>query len=237
MARICLCLNQVARLRAMNRSKEPDPVAVAIAAEIAGIDGVIVHLKEDRSDIVDRDVAVLKEVVQTHLNVAIPLQQDLLKRTIQLLPDMVTLCAPSSSEPAASQALNVVDHLEYLEDVVAELRANTIVVSALIEPDVAQIKAAARAGMDYVQIDTAILSQVQDLGVLHDQIERIRSVAMAANKLGLGVSVGRSLSFQTIRELCDIPYIEEYNIGKAAIARSILLGIDRTIESLKNIKP
>lgn len=223
-------------MRAMNRGKEPDPVAVAIAAEIAGVDGIVVHLKEDRSDIVDRDITILKEVVQTHLNVAIPLQQDLVKRTIQLLPDMVTLCAPAVEEPGAQETLNVAEHLEYLEDVVSELRANTIVVSAFIEPDTHQLKAAARAGVDYVQISTNRLAQVQDLAVLHDQIELIRSIAIAANKLGLGVSAGRALTFQTIHDLIEIPYIEEYNIGRAAIARAILLGIDRTIKALKSIK-
>ena len=237
MARMCLCLNQVARLRNLNKRKEPDPVAVAIAAEIAGIDGLVVQFSETRDDITDRDVEVLKHVVQTHLNIAVALNDEMIKKCIHVLPDMVTLLPSSSNESTKSEdSLNIQDSLEYIEDVVAALHANNIVISALIAPDAHQIRAAARAGIDYVQINTHSLAHVDDLGTLTDRIEQIRSVALAANKLGLGISAGRGLSFQLLRGLGDIPQIEEFNIGRAAIARSVLVGIEKMVEQLKNPK-
>jgi pyridoxine 5-phosphate synthase len=145
---------------------------------------------------------------------------------------MVTLLP---SVPNEQTSLNVSENLEFIEDVVEVLRANNIVSSILIDPDAGQIRAAARAGVDYVQLNTLPLSSVEDLGTLSDQIENIRSVSMAANKLGLGVSVGYGLNYQNIRELLDISTIEEINIGRAIIARSLLIGIEKAVQQIKNV--
>ncbi|MBN2356034.1 pyridoxine 5'-phosphate synthase [candidate division KSB1 bacterium] len=235
MARLCLCVNQIAFLRTMYRQKEPDPVAVAVAAEMAGIDGIMVQLHEDRFDINDRDLSLLKELVKTHLNLAIPLSDEMVKKAIHLLPDMVTLLPQASKEApqVAVHSLDVEASLEYLEDITAALRANNIVVSVLAAPDAQQIRAAARAGVDYIQLNTANLSTLEDLSSLMEQIERLRTVAVAANKLGLGVAAGRGLSYQIIREIGAIPIIEEVNVGKAILSRAFLIGLDRAIQSMK----
>jgi len=232
MARVCLCVNQVAHIRNLNKSKIPDPVAVAVAAEIAGIDGIFVQLRDDRMDISDRDVSVLKEIVQSHLNVAVTLNDDMIKKALNWLPDMVTLL-PAVSEQTMDNSLDIDANLEYIEDVTTALRANNIVVNALIKPDTHQVRAAARARLDYVQLNTSALATVEDLGTMTDIIEQIRSVAMAANKMGLGVSAGRGINEQNLRELCDITFIEEYNIGRAIVAKSILVGMDRAVKHFK----
>ncbi len=234
MTRLCLCLNQVAWIRHQNQQAEPDPVAFAVAAEIAGVDGILAYLRDDRSDITDRDVRVLKEVVQTHLNIAIPLNDEMVKKMITLLPDMVTLLPSTNSKsPVADEALNISDNFEYVEDVIAALHANKIVASALIQPDIQQVRSAARVGLDYVQFNTLPLSKIEDLGTLNDQLELLKSVALASYKLGLGVSAGRGLYYQTIRELADISFIEELNIGRSIIARSLTVGVEKAIAQLK----
>jgi len=232
MARVCLCVNQIAHIRNMNKAKTPDPVSAAVAAEIAGIDGITVQLREDRMDITDRDVAVLKEVVQSHLNIAVTMNDDMVKKVVTWLPDMVTLL-PAATELSMDQSLDVVTNLEYLEDVVTQLQANNIVVSALIKPDPQQIRAAARVRLDYVQINTAPLATIGDLGTMGDMVEQIRSVAIAANKLGLGVAAGRGLNEQALKELSDIPLIEEFNIGRSIIAKSLLVGMERAVKQFK----
>jgi pyridoxine 5-phosphate synthase len=231
MARLCLCVNQVAQLRRLNRKKEPDPVNVALAAEIAGIDGIVVQLGQPLSDVSDRDLTVLKEVVKTHLNLAIPMNEEMVKKAIQILPDMATLLPVDEGD---ATSLDVEANLEYLEEVAATLRANNIVVNALIAPESNQVRAAARAGMDYVQLNTFPFSLVDDLGTMTEQIEKIRSVALAAHKLGLGVSAGRGLSYQNAREIGSIDVIEECNVGKAIISRSLLVGIDRAVIHFKS---
>ena len=233
MARLCLCVNQVARLRTISRKKEPDPLQVAMAAELAGIDGIVVQLREDRSDISDRDLRLLKEVVKSHLNLAIPLQEEMVKKALQLLPDMVTLLPVLQANEGEETSLHVEANLDYFEEVAAALRANNIVVSALIAIDPAQVRAAARGGADYVQFNTTTLASVEDLGSMTEQIERLRAVASAANKLGLGVAAGRGLGYHNMRDFTGIPVIEEINVGRAILARAMLVGVDRAIAVMK----
>lgn len=232
MARLCLCLNQIARVRSMKKGRNPDPVAIAIAAEMAGIDGIVVQLAEERSDITDRDVTLLKEVVQTHFNIAVPATEEMVKKALTWAPDMVTLMPYASGKAEPTQ--EAVD-LPYIEDMVQTLRAHNIVVTLLIGPDAQQIRAAARAQVDYVQFDTAMFAGVDDLGAMTDAVEQIRSAAITANKIGLGISVGRGLSVQTARELADIEFIEEYNVGWAIVSRAMLVGIDKAIRDFKSI--
>jgi len=231
MARLCLCVNQVARLRRLNNKREPDPVNVAMAAEIAGIDGVVVQLDQNRAEITDRDVQILKEVVKSHLNLAIPVEEEMVKKALQVMPDMVTLLPATDDE---SVSLDVEMNLESVEEVAATLRAHNIVVSALIAPESNQVRAAARAGMDYVQLNTYPFSLVDDLGTMTEQVGRIRTVALAAHKLGMGVSAGRGLSYQNVREIGGIEVIEECNVGKPIISRALLVGIDRAVIHFKS---
>lgn len=232
MARLSLCLNQVAKIRNLKKGRNPDPVSIAFAAEMAGIDGILVHLREDRSDITDRDVGLLKEVVQTHLNLAIPLNDDMVKKALSWLPDMVTLL-PSSAGEQSDPSLDVANSMSYLEEAVTTLRANNIVVTMLIDPEPQQIRAAARAQADYIQINTSSLAKVEDLGAMSDVVEQIRSAAIAANKIGLGVSAGRSLNSQSLRELADIKYIEEFNVGWAICSRAMLVGVEKAVLDFK----
>ena len=218
----------------MKKGRTPDPVSIAFAAEMAGIDGLLVHLREDRSDITDRDVGLLKEVVQTHLNLAIPMNDDMIKKALSWLPDMVTLLPSSAGEPAEA-SLDVANTMSYLEEAVTTLRANNIVVTMLVDPEPQQIRAAARVQADYIQINTSVLSKVDDLGTMTDVVEQIRSAAIAANKIGLGVSAGRSLSGQSLRELADIKYIEEFNVGWAICSRSILVGVEKAVTDMKKV--
>ncbi len=235
MARVCLCVNQVARLRNMNKNSQPDPAAIAIAAEIGGADGIVAMLREDRSDITDRDVSVLKEVVHSHLNLVLPLNDEMIKKCIQWLPDMVTLVPASRGEGKDEGPLDVSNNLEYIEDVTTALRANNIIVNMLISADTQQVRSAARAGVDYVQLNTSSLSSIEDLGSMTEQLEKLRSVALAANKLGLGVAAGRGLSYQNIRELADIALIEELNVGRAILSRALLVGMERAITDIKSL--
>ena len=232
MARLCLCVNQVAKIRNLNKDKLPDPVSVAMAAELGGVDGIVAHLRDDRSDIDDRDVFVLKEVLQSHLNLAIPLNDEMIKKALKWLPDMVTLL-PATDENNLNLSLDVVSNLEYIEDAATALRANNIIVNVLVDPEPPQIRAAAKAGVDYINLNSNPLARVEDLGSMNDFIEKMRAVAIAANKLGLGISAGRGLNIQTIREVGRVEFIEELNVGRALIARSLLVGIEKSVEQTK----
>jgi pyridoxine 5-phosphate synthase len=232
MARLCLCVNSIAKFRNLTKERIPDPASIAIAAEIAGIDGIIVQLREDRSDISDRDVSILKDVVQSHLNLAIPMNDDMIKKALRWLPDMVTLLPPVP-DLTKEVSLDLENNYEYIEEIIAALRANNIVVSALVKPDMSQIRAAARLQIDYIQFNTFSISRIEDLITMNESMEQLKSATLAANKLRLGVSVGRGISYQNIRELRKVPFIDEFNVGYALISRAILVGIDRALSQFR----
>ncbi len=226
MARLCLCLNSIGRIRGLKKGRNPDPVAAAIAAEMAGVDGVVVYVDE-RSDISERDVRLLKEVVQTHLNVAVPAEEEMVRKAAAWAPDMVTLM-PTRTE--AEEFAPTAD----LEELVGLLRASDIVVSQLVQPDAQEIRAAARAQVDYIQLDTGLFAGIEDLGGMTDAVEQLRSAAIVAEKLGLGVSAGRRLTAQTVRELARaVDVIEEYNVGWAIISRAVLVGLEKAINDFR----
>jgi len=232
MARLCVCMDYVAALRELRRSKEPDPVVMAVKAEMAGADGIVLTLREDRKYITDRDLNIMKEVVGTHLNLAIVAKEEMIKKAIEVLPDMVTLLPENISERRQASSLDVDGNFEYIDDICATLKANNIVVNALIEPAMSQVRAAAKAGLDYVQLNTNVYSGAQDLGTMGDEIERIRSMAIGGNKLGLGVSAGCGLSYQNVRDIAAIEQIEELNIGFAIISRSLVVGIEQAVRDI-----
>ena len=241
MARLGVNVNLVAIMRSERRGKEPDPVAAAIQTEIAGADGVVATLRDDRKYITDRDVELLKEVIHTHFNLRLAANDEMVKKAIEVLPDMVTLLPVQESDVITDGSLDVAATFEYLQDIVATLRASNIVVCTRITPDVQQVKAAARVGADYVEFNTQQLSQAQDLNVQTEELEKLRSVAIAANKLGLGVSASRGLNYSNIREVVTIPQIEEVNIGHAIFCRAMMVGIERAVRDmnslLRDVKP
>lgn len=232
MARLCLCINQVAHSRNLRKTKTPDPAALAIAAEMAGIDGIVAHLREDRSDVTDRDIEVLKEIVTTHFNLAIALRDEAISKAIKWLPDMVTLL-PSTQEHKPAESLDVISNMDYVQSSVQTLRAHNIVVTLLIDPVAQQIKAAARSQADYIQFNTARMQRIDDYSSMNDFIEELRSAAIAANKIGMGVIAGRGLNSQNLREISDISYIEEFNIGWGIISRAMLVGIVQAVNDFK----
>jgi pyridoxine 5-phosphate synthase len=232
MARLCVCVDYVAALREARRSKEPDPVVAAIKAEMAGADGIVVDLHDDRKNITDRDLNILKEVVGTHLNLGVAAKEDMVKVAIETLPDMVTLMPDKYSDKMRSVSLDIVGNLEYMEDICATLKANSIVVSALIDPEMSQIRAAAKAGFDYVQINTSLFSGSQDLGSMVDELEKIRTIAIGGSKLGLGISAGMGLNYQNIRDIVTIEQIEELNVGFAIISRALMVGIEQAVKDI-----
>jgi pyridoxine 5-phosphate synthase len=232
MPRLCVNVDHVATVREARRGKQPDPVAAAVLVEIAGGDGIVCHLREDRRHIKDKDVFLLKEMVKTHLNLEMAATDEMVNRALEIMPDMVTLVPERREEVTTEGGLNVVSGYDYIEEVVAKLRANNIVVSLFIDPEIQQVKAAARTGADYVELHTGRYADAEDLNTVTDELEKLRSMAAAAAKLGLGVSAGHGLDYQNVREVARIPQVEELNIGHSIVARAVLVGMERAVRDM-----
>ncbi len=232
MPRLGVNVDHVATLREARRGKMPDPVAAAVVAEMAGADGIVCHLREDRRHIKDKDLYLLKDVVKTHLNLEMAATDEMIKIALDVLPDMVTLVPERREELTTEGGLDVARNADYLGEVIEMLRQQGIVVSLFIDPEINQVKASARLGADYVEIHTGMYANAEDLGTALDQLEKIRSMAAAAAKLGLGVSAGHGLNYQNVREVARIPQIEELNIGHSIIGKAVMVGMERAVREM-----
>jgi pyridoxine 5-phosphate synthase len=232
MVRLGVNVDHIATIREARRGREPDPIAAAVLAELAGADGIVCHLREDRRHIKDRDLTLLRQVVKTHLNMEMAATEEMMKKAISVLPDMVTLVPERRQELTTEGGLDVTTNFDHLEEVTSTLRANNIVVSLFIDPDMSQIKAVAKLGADYVELHTGNYANAQDLNQVVEELERIRSMAMAASKMGLGVSAGHGLNYQNVVDIAKIKQIEELNIGHSIISKAVLIGIEKAVRDM-----
>jgi pyridoxine 5-phosphate synthase len=232
MVRLGVNVDHVATLREARKGKMPDPVAAAVIAEMAGAHGIVCHLREDRRHIKDKDLYLLKEMVKTHLNMEMAPTDEMIKIATEVVPDMVTLVPERREELTTEGGLEVIANFEYLHEAIMILRANNIVVSLFIAPEINQIKAAARVKADYVELHTGVYAGAESLNAVADELEKIRAMALAANKLGLGVSAGHGLNYQNVREIAAIPQMEELNIGHAIVAKAVMVGMERAVREM-----
>jgi pyridoxine 5-phosphate synthase len=232
MVRLGVNVDHVATLREARKGKLPDPVAAAVMAEMAGAHGIVCHLREDRRHIKDKDLYLLKEMVKTHLNMEMAPTDEMVKIATEVVPDMVTLVPERREELTTEGGLDVIANFEYLHEAIMILRANNIVVSLFIAPEINQIKAAARVKADYVELHTGVYARAESLNTVADELEKIRSMALAASKLGLGVSAGHGLNYQNVREIAAIPQMEELNIGHAIVAKAVMVGMERAVREM-----
>ena len=232
MVRLGVNVDHVATVRQARLVQEPDPVAAAVLVELAGADGIVCHLREDRRHIQDRDLRLLRQVVKTHLNLEMAATDEMVKIATDILPDMATLVPEKRQELTTEGGLDVATNLDRLADVIATLHTHNIVVSLFIDPDIHQIKAASRIGADYVELHTGEYANAEDMNAQAEELERLTSMAAAAAKLGLGVSAGHGLNYQNVQPVARIPQVEELNIGHSIIARAVLVGMERAVREM-----
>jgi len=232
MLRLGVNVDLVAVIRADRRGKEPNPVAAAIQAEVGGADGIVATLREDRRYLTERDIGLLKEVVSTHFNLRVATSEEMVKKAVAVQPDMVTLIPPLAQGIVPTTGVDVVVGADAIAELVAALRASNIVVTLRIEAEIRQVKAAAQVGADYVELNTAPLAFAQDLNVQTEELEKLRATALAAHKLGLGVSAAGGLNYQNAREVAKIAQIEEINVGHAVICRALLVGLAQAVRDM-----
>ncbi len=232
MVRLGVNIDHVATIREARKGREPEPVAAAVLVELAGADGIVCHLREDRRHIKDKDVYMLREMVATQLNLEMAATDEMVKIAIDVLPEVVTLVPERRQELTTEGGLDAISNYDYLMEVVGVLRSNNITVSLFVDPDVQQIKASARLGADVVELHTGQYANAISARSRQDELERLRSSAAAAAKLGLGVSAGHGLNYHNVREIVTIPQIEELNIGHSIVSRAVLTGMDAAIRDM-----
>ena len=232
MSRLGVNIDHVATIRQARGGVEPDPVAAAVLAELAGADGITIHLREDRRHIQDRDLTILRQTVKTKLNLEMAATAEMVEIALAIRPDCCTLVPEKRQELTTEGGLDVRLNLEHVTDAVRKLHDGGIIVSLFIDPDHDQIKAAAKSDADYIEIHTGSYSEAEDWEAEEKELVKIDNAIKLASKLGLGVNAGHGLNYINIRKIAALGGIEEYNIGHAIISRAVLVGLERAVREM-----
>jgi pyridoxine 5-phosphate synthase len=238
MTKLGVNIDHIATIRQARQALEPDPVAAAILAELAGADGITVHLRQDRRHIQDTDVRRLRDTVTTRLNLEMAATDAMVKAALELIPDQATLVPERKNEITTEGGLNVAGNPAAIETAIKELSAAAIQVSLFVDPDMEQIDAAGELGAVMVELNTRAYSEAcpksPDLAGqgLDNELTRIIRAAERAQGKGIKVLAGHGLTYRNVRLISDIPEIEELNIGHNIIARASLVGLDRAVREM-----
>lgn len=235
MARLGVNVDHIATLRQARGGTEPDPLYGAMLAELAGADGLVVHLREDRRHIQERDLTLLKQILHTKLNLEMAADEAIAKIALHVKPDMVTLVPERRQELTTEGGLAVHEHRDRLRSIIQLMHDGGIAVSLFIDPDLNQVRAAHKIHADYVELHTGRYANVRRVKEEEQEFEALAQAAKLAYKLGLGVSAGHGLNYRNVSRLTQIPEIVEFNIGHSIIARAVLVGLERAVREMKEL--
>jgi pyridoxine 5-phosphate synthase len=233
--RFALNVDHIATLRNARGEDQPDPVTFALLAEQAGVDGIVVHLREDRRHINERDVRLLRELITTKLDLEMAATDEIIKIACDVGPELSTIVPEKRQELTTEGGLNVLDDIPRYKNAIKELHKHEIKVSLFIEPDVNQIDAAAEIGSDFIEIHTGVFANSYTEEEQFDELEKIRLAAKQAKKLGMGVNAGHGLNYQNIKIFREIKDIDEVSIGHAIIARTVFVGINEAVREMREL--
>lgn len=233
MVQLAINVDHVATLRQARGIREPDPVQAAAICELAGAHGIVVHLREDRRHIQDRDVYLLRQTVKTKLNLEMGATEEIIAIALEVKPDMVTLVPEKRRELTTEGGLNVAGQKKKLQEVIARMGQGGIPVSLFIDPDRRQIQAAREIGATFVEIHTGRYCDAVSEEEREKEFALVATAAEEARELGLRVNAGHGLNYLTTQRVAALGTIEELSIGHAVMARAILVGLDRAVREMR----
>ncbi len=228
-------IDHVATLRQARRTVEPDPVAAAVLVELAGADGITVHLREDRRHMQDRDVRLLRQTVRTHLNLEMAATDEMVAIALDVKPDYVTLVPERREEVTTEGGLDVAGQLDRMGQVVEALQLAHIPVSLFIDADAAQIKASAQVKAKFIELHTGPYAEAHGEADQAKQLAILQQGTAEALDLGLRVNAGHGLTYWNTYPVACIPGMEELNIGHSIISRAVLVGLERAVREMKQV--
>lgn len=241
-ARLNVNIDHVATVRQARRAPEPSVVAAALICEGAGADGITIHLRGDRRHIQDNDLHALRQCVTTYLNVEMAANEEMIRIALDVLPDAVTLVAENPDEITTEGGLDVRANISIVRAAVHRLREANILSSLFIDPDPQQIEAAREVGAQQIELCTAEYANAtlgaraaHTEGAMRaaTELRRLREAAILASQYGLRVAAGHGLTYRNVGAVAAIEEITEFNIGHNIIARSIFIGLERSVSEMR----
>ena len=233
MPKLAIGLDQVAVLRESRRAPDPDPVAAAYVAEMAGADGIVVHLRTDRRHVQERDLEVLRRTVTVPLHLMTAATAEALRVSATMKPDTVTLVPERREEVTTEGGLDVLLSAGTLERMVVTLREAGFKVTLLVDPELDQIRAAAKISAEAVQISTQFFAKAEGEMAAERELMRLQEAVRGASRLKLQVIAGLGLTYACARQVAVIPDVSEVRVGHAVIARACIVGLDRAVREMR----
>lgn len=231
--KLALNVDHFATLREARQSNEPEPALVALLAEEAGAEGIVIHLRGDRRHIKERDLRLLREVVKTKLNLEMAATEEMKKIALKVKPDVVSLVPERPEEITTEGGLNVIRNRKHLAPFIRELLKARIKVSIFVDPDLKQIEACHKVGVPLIEINTGKYAELKPGRAQEKALEEIREAAHYGHELGLEVHAGHGLDYRNVHQIVAIPEISELSIGFSIVARSALVGIQKAVQGMK----
>ena len=226
-------IDHVATIRQARGTRYPEPVQAALVSEQAGADAITLHLREDRRHIQDRDVYMLKDVLQTRMNLEMAATSEMLKIALDVKPADVCLVPEKREELTTEGGLDVITNEDYLKDYCAELADAGIRVSLFIDADKDQIDAAARVAAPVIEIHTGHYAEASGSIAKDRELIRIQTSVSHGLEVGLHVNAGHGLDYHNVQQIAGIDGIRELNIGHAIIARAVFSGLEEAVSTMK----
>lgn len=227
-------IDHVATIRQARRTVEPDPIAAAVLAELAGADGITAHLREDRRHMQDRDIRLLRQTVRTRLNLEMAATPEMVSIALEIEPDYVTLVPERREEVTTEGGLDIAGQIDRLGAVVNKLQSAGIPVSLFIDPDPAQIDASAQIEAQFIELHTGPYAEADAANQgQQEQLDQLKRGCDRAIAAGLRVNAGHGLTYWNVYPIACLPGMEELNIGHSIISRAVLVGLDRAIREMK----
>ena len=235
LVRLGVNVDHVAGLRQARKGTEPDPVTAAALAELAGADGISVHLRADRRHIQERDLQLLREIVRTRLNLVMAANPAMVTVAATHKPEQVTLVPERQEEMTTESGLDVLLNQTLVRKTAIDLREAGITVSIFVDPDYDQIRAIAKLGIGMIEINAADFASARREEDSAMELDKIIQAARAGSKLGLRVLAGHGLDYRNVRPVARLSEIVEINIGHAIVARATLVGMERAVREMKEL--
>jgi len=228
-------IDHVATLRQARGTAYPSPVEAAMVAESAGADAITLHLREDRRHIQDRDVEILRDLLETRMNLESAVTGEMIDFALRIKPQDVCLVPERREELTTEGGLDVVRHFEQVQRACRRLADAGIRVSLFINADSAQIAAAAKAGAPAIELHTGNYADAPAVGEQQIELERIRTAVAEGIGLGLKVNAGHGLHYQNVQPIAAISGISELNIGHAIVAHALFIGFEAAVREMKKL--
>ena len=227
-------IDHIATVRQARGTTYPSPIHAALLAESSGADSITLHLREDRRHIQDRDVEILREILQTRMNLESAVTQEMVEFALRIRPQDICLVPERREELTTEGGLDVIAHFDRIRAACSKLRDAGIRVSLFIDADTVQIEAAAKAGAPVIEIHTGHYANLHG-EEREEEILRIENAVESAMALGLKVNAGHGLDYHNVQRIAAMAGVEELNIGHAIVARALFVGLPEAVRSMKQL--